>query len=253
VTAAGMGEECSNSRSSEPLPVRLRLPAVQEGEIRLPAQVDDDGADPAPSDCGRLVVSDAELKALAEAWGHCQICLSDLAAQKTAVVQLACEHPFHEACLARWFQERRRCPTCKRCFGHLVGDQPDVGTMTWRLDSSVRLHGFPDSFTIVLRFSFPPGRDPAGQQYRGRTQQAYLPHSESGKLLLELFQLAFRRKVLFSLRVSATDSKYWPAFNIHLKTAISGGPERFGYPDEGYFQRVMDELRENGVTVADLQ
>ena len=31
---------------------------------------------------------------------------------------------------------------------------------------------------------------------------------------------ASRRRVLFDLRVSATDQKYWPAFNIHLKTAL---------------------------------
>jgi deltex-like protein len=125
--------------------------------------------------------------------------------------------------------------------------------MSWRLDSGLRLPGFPGSFTIVMQFRFPAGRDAAGQQYRGRSQQAYLPHDESGKLLLELFRLAFRRRVLFDLRTSTShDSKYWPAFNIHLKTSIAGGPERFGFPDEGYFQRVMQELRENGVTVAEL-
>lgn len=124
--------------------------------------------------------------------------------------------------------------------------------MSWRLDSRVRLAGHPDSFTIVLTFRFPGGRDSNGESYRGRSQQAYLPHNESGKLLLALFQLAFRRRVLFDLRVSATDQKYWPAFNIHLKTAISGGPERFGFPDDGYCQRAIEELRQNGVTIAEL-
>eukprot|EP00418_Pyrodinium_bahamense_P021468 CAMPEP_0179147442 /NCGR_PEP_ID=MMETSP0796-20121207/71277_1 /TAXON_ID=73915 /ORGANISM="Pyrodinium bahamense, Strain pbaha01" /LENGTH=100 /DNA_ID=CAMNT_0020848043 /DNA_START=67 /DNA_END=366 /DNA_ORIENTATION=- len=100
--------------------------------------------------------------------------------------------------------------------------------MSWKLDSGVRLGGFPDAFAIVLHFRFPPGRDAAGQQYRGRSQTAYLPHNEGGKLLLELFRLAFCRRVMFDLRVSATDSKYWPAFNIHLKTSPSGGLERFG-------------------------
>ena len=90
-------------------------------------------------------------------------------------------------------------------------------------------------------------------------------------------QLVSRRRVLFDLRVSATDQKYWPAFNIHLKTApcswrswsqskrfkkilrvppkliktdhlsshtqaISGGPERFGFPDDGYCQRVLEDF-----------
>ncbi|CAE7621238.1 DTX3 [Symbiodinium sp. KB8] len=109
-----------------------------------------------------------------------------------------------------------------------------------------------DSFTIVMNFRFPGGRDAKGEPFAGRSQQAFLPHDEQGKLLLALFQLAFRRRVMFDLRVSATDEKYWPAFNIHLKTALAGGPERFGFPDESYSQRVLEELRQNGVTVAEL-
>jgi len=256
---AGMGEERDGADIAEatPVPVRLRLPAVHEGECRLPWELDESGATPAPRECGRLIEGTAELKALGQACGHCGICLGELSKRThcslaAPVVQLKCGHPFHESCLTRWFEERRRCPTCKRRFGHIVGGQPRTGTMSWRLDSRLRLAGCPDSFTIVLHFRFPAGRDAAGQQYRGRSQPAYLPHDERGKLLLALFQLAFRRQVLFDLRVSATDNKYWPAFNIHLKTATTGGPERFGFPDDGYFQRVMEELRENGVTVAEL-
>lgn len=235
--------------------VRLRLPAVREGELRLPADLDDGGVAPAPHECGRLIEAVGELEALARASGHCGICLGDLHPRKRsgAVVQLVCGHPFHDNCLVRWFEERQRCPTCKRRFGHLMGNQPAIGCFSWRLESSQRLAGCPDSFTIVLNFRFPPGRDMDGQPYRGRSQTAYLPHDDRGKLVLSLFQLAFRRRVLFDLRISASDSKYWPAFNIHLKTAISGGPERFGYPDDDYFHRVMAELRENGVTVADLK
>merc|ERR1712113_255228 len=125
--------------------------------------------------------------------------------------------------------------------------------MSWKLDGNTRLAGHSESLTIVLNFRFPPGKDAAGQHYRGRAQRAYLPHNEGGKLVLELFRLAFRRRVLFDLRVSATDNKYWPAFNIHLKTATSGGPERFGFPDDSYFQRAMEELRHNGVTLAELE
>ena len=55
--------------------------------------------------------------------------------------------------------------------------------MSWRLDSRLRLAGHPDSFTIVLSFRFPKGLDASGESYRGRSQQAYLPHDEKGKLL----------------------------------------------------------------------
>jgi len=244
VSAADYGEESTAEGKTK---VRLRLPAVREGELRLPADLDL-GSCPTLKDCGRTL--DAEQL---QPDSTCGICLGELVSRRRcSVLQLHCGHSFHDSCLDRWFEERRRCPTCKRRFGHLVGNQPSVGTMSWRLDSRVRLAGHPDSFTIVLNFRFPSGWDSNGESYRGRSQQAYLPHDESGKLLLALFQLAFRRRVLFDLRVSATDQKYWPAFNIHLKTALAGGPERFGFPDDGYCQRVLEELRENGVTIAEL-
>jgi len=264
VAGTGFGEErrITGDNVQSGAPVRLRLPPVREGEVRLPEELDECGATRRPRDCGRVVDGAAELAALAGASGRCGICLGELTGSEkprrggepsTPVILLSCGHPFHEACLTRWFDERRACPSCKRRFGHIVGHQPRVGTMRWRLESGLRLAGFADCFTIVLHFRFPPGWDESGQRYQGRTQRAYLPHNERGLLLLELFQLAFRRRVLFDLRVSATDAKYWPAFNIHLKTATTGGPQKFGFPDESYFQRAMEELRESGVTVAELE
>ncbi|CAE7798557.1 DTX3 [Symbiodinium sp. CCMP2592] len=249
VSLAALSEERSPKGTTR---VRLHLPAVREGELRLPADLDHSTAPEAQS-CGRRI-DPAELP---QQSSGCRICLGDFSHSKRPsasqqVIELFCGHAFHEACLNRWFEESRRCPTCKRRFGHLVGNQPGVGSMSWRLDSRLRLAGHPDSFTIVMNFRFPGGRDAKGEPFAGRSQQAFLPHDEQGKLLLALFQLAFRRRVMFDLRVSATDEKYWPAFNIHLKTALSGGPERFGFPDESYSQRVLEELRQNGVTVAEL-
>lgn len=255
---AGHGEERHSQPAavSSTAPVRLRLPPTRDGEVRLPDELDGNGVAPKPRECGRIVDGSAELTSLAVAAGHCGICLGQLTDTKRhnpwPVILLRCGHPFHESCIGRWFEERRSCPSCKRRYGHIVGNQPCVGQMTWKLESNMRLAGCQDCFTIVLGFKFPPGKDALGQHYRGRTQRAYLPHNEGGKLLLELFRLAFRRRVLFDLRVSATDDKYWPAFNIHLKTATSGGPTNFGFPDDGYFQRAMEELREHGVTLAEL-
>lgn len=45
--------------------------------------------------------------------------------------------------------------------------------------------------------------------------------------------------------------EYAPTFNIHIKTKINGG--EFGYPDDGYFARCLDELNSNGVGVKDLK
>jgi len=271
VSGLGYGREqnltshCQGSSSScKPVPVRLRLPPVREGEVKLPDELDEGEGAPAPRSCGRLVDGEEELTALSKAHGSCTICLESLQTEDDGkrrkranagrpVVQLSCGHAFHEACLARWFEERRNCPACKRRFGHLVGRQPRIGTMSWHLDSTLRLPGNLDCFTIVINFNFPPGVDGMAQRYRGRSQRAYLPHDERGKLLLELYQVAFKRRVLFDLHVSTgSDDKYWPAFNIHLKTQVNGGPEHFGFPDDGYFHRAMEELKENGVTVAEL-
>ncbi|CAK9093298.1 RING-type E3 ubiquitin transferase [Durusdinium trenchii] len=76
--------------------------------------------------------------------------------------------------------------------------------------------------------------------------------TDTDTAVLVMVYLRHVRRVLFDLRASTTEQKYWPAFNIHLKTAVAGGPERFGFPDDGYCQRVLEELRENGVTIAEL-
>ncbi|CAF4350675.1 unnamed protein product, partial [Adineta steineri] len=34
--------------------------------------------------------------------------------------------------------------------------------------------------------------------------------------------------------------------DIHHKTSISGGPDRFGYPDPTYLNRVRQELADKG-------
>lgn len=53
----------------------------------------------------------------------------------------------------------------------MLGTQPAVGTMSWRLDSRLSLVGHPDSFTIVMSFRFPKGVDASGEPYRGRSQR----------------------------------------------------------------------------------
>ncbi|CAK9035203.1 unnamed protein product [Durusdinium trenchii] len=79
--------------------------------------------------------------------------------------------------------------------------------------------------------------------YDGRSQHAYLPDNEEGKKLLAMFQLAFRRRVLFSLSPSLTTQRLHPTFAIHLKTSMTG------YPDEQYFNSAMEELRNAGISL----
>ena len=52
---------------------------------------------------------------------------------------------------------------------------------------------------------------------------------------------------MFSLSQSSTTGRLRPAFAIHLKTSMAGGPTRHGYPDPGYYASAVEELRSVGV------
>lgn len=64
-----------------------------------------------------------------------------------------------------------------------------------------------------------------------------------------MFQLAFRRRVLFSLGPSLTTGRVHPTYAVHLKTSMSGGPAMHGYPDPQYMENAREELRNCGVTL----
>jgi len=36
--------------------------------------------------------------------------------------------------------------------------------------------------------------------------------------------------------------------DIHHKTSPSGGPSSYGYPDPGYLDRVIEDLKAQGIT-----
>ena len=165
---------------------------------------------------------------------ECSICL-----EGDANVLLPCGHRYHAECLDRWFETRQVCPTCGRAYGDTVGTMPD-GVMSWHFRKQ-RLAGY-SCPTVVLHFFFPRGTVD-GEEFEGRSQHAYLPDDEEGRSLLALFQLAFRRRLLFGLRPSLTTGRLRPTFSIHMKTSMSGGPARHGYPDPQYYRSALEELR----------
>jgi len=154
--------------------------------------------------------------------------------------------------LAQWFKERPECPTCKRRFGKVIGSQPRTGIMSWYVERGSSLPGHAGDDTMVLSFDFPKGVDETGEAYQHRQQRAYLPDNTKGRILLELFRLAFRRRVMFGLGLSMTLGIRRPTFNIHLKTSRTGGVTRHGFPDDDYFVRAMSELFANGITLDQL-
>jgi deltex-like protein len=176
-------------------------------------------------------------------------------------VELPCEHSFCLDCLLPCFtQNFLKCPVCSKIYGTYMGTQPN-GTMQveWAGPGDTPLSGFnKKTGTIIIDFEFPDGIQKAehanpGQRYSGTFRTAYLPDNDEGREMLYLFKVAFQRKLMFRIGTSVTTGEQNTViFNgIHLKTSPDGGSSNFGYPDDGYFARVKDELAKFGITSAD--
>lgn len=184
---------------------------------------------------------------------NCTICLDTIQDKKT----LKCQHYFCSECIASVFSYKPVCPVCNTFYGVYRGTQPH-GTMTatrsWR-----RLPGYDDCGSIAVTYSFPAGAQGPehpnpGATYGGTCRTAFLPACEEGQKVLQLLQVAFDRRLLFTIGQSATTGLNnvitWN--DVHHKTSMGGGPQQFGYPDPGYLSRVQMELRLKGVTEEDL-
>ena len=68
-----------------------------------------------------------------------------------------------------------------------------------------------------------------------------------GRILISCpsFLLSFFLVKVISVTTGRDDNVVWNG--IHHKTNTSGGSSNFGYPDEGYFERVKAELSAKGV------
>lgn len=251
------------------MPLELHVPLTAIGRVQLPQELDLDTAFSMESHGSYL--SDPDIAALPPTNGaecECPICrcnlkteegnstllVSNAAPDNTSarVFKLVCGHVYHNQCLEKWFETRRRCPECQKDFGKVIGDQPKVGCMEWHTEQ-FPLPGHPRTKeTIVVEFTFPPGTSDTGKPHEGRRPKGYLPGNVQGVILLELFKVAFRRRVMFGLGESMTLGTYRPTFNIHIKTSTQRGATGHGYPDDDYFQRSLEELRTNGITMADV-
>ena len=105
--------------------------------------------------------------------------------------------------------------------------------------------GYENTETIEINYIFPNG-----QNYTGTSRRCFLPNTKEGREILGLLKVAFERKLTFTIGTSVTtgvrNTTVWNG--IHHKTSVSGGPTRFGYPDNTYFNRVKEELAAKGVT-----
>ncbi|CAF0957294.1 unnamed protein product [Adineta steineri] len=191
--------------------------------------------------------------------GDCMICLEPLGSHYRKLH--VCGHSFHKVCIDQWFQSNgiQSCPSCGYVYGISQGPQPPNGHMTTK-HIPVRLPGFeneryenPGLPTIEITYSFQPGlqgplNPSPGKPYSGTTRKAYLPNIKEGRDILDLLKKAFRDQHIFTIgRSTTTGQENVITWNdIHHKTSISGGPDRFGYPDPTYLNRVRQELADKG-------
>ncbi|KAF6718120.1 E3 ubiquitin-protein ligase DTX3L [Oryzias melastigma] len=179
----------------------------------------------------------------------CSICLLRLNKKK----RLKCQHEFCEECLQHALHQTGSiCPLCNHVFDVLLGDQPD-GNMSWT-KSSDSLPGFSDCGHIVITYNIPSGvqteRHPnPGKPFNGTSRTAYLPDNKEGNAVLKLLKKAFDQRLIFTVgnskAIGLKNQVVWS--DISHKTSLSGGVQKFGYPDFNYLERVKKELKVKGI------
>ncbi|XP_041360606.1 E3 ubiquitin-protein ligase DTX3L-like [Gigantopelta aegis] len=139
-------------------------------------------------------------------------------------------------------------------YGILTGDMPP-GDMNDTVIPGISCPGYEGHGVIVIDYYFEDGiqtdqHPNPGKPYHGTRRRGFLPDTDEGRSILRLLEIAFDRKLTFTVGRSTTtgreDMVTWN--DIHHKTNTHGGPTRFGYPDPTYLSRVRDELASKGVT-----
>ncbi|XP_069139255.1 probable E3 ubiquitin-protein ligase DTX3 [Argopecten irradians] len=145
------------------------------------------------------------------------------------------------------------CPVCGTVYTVVQGNQPVKGVAeVYKDDKS--LPGYPGHKTFIINYDFPDGKQgeehpEPGEEYKGLNRQAYLPDNTQGQRVLKMLKEAFEQRLIFTVGQSSTTGEVnvvtWN--DICHKTCREGGPERFGYPDDEYLDRVTDELNAKGI------
>ncbi|KAF4090466.1 hypothetical protein AMELA_G00052400 [Ameiurus melas] len=176
-----------------------------------------------------------------------------------------CGHQYHLQCLVAMYNNGNKdgslqCPTCKTIYGVKTGNQPP-GKMEYHVIPH-SLPGHPDCKTIRIIYNIPPGIQGSehpnpGKPFtaRGFPRHCYLPDSEKGRKVLRLLLVAWDRRLIFSVGTSSTtgesDTVIWN--EIHHKTEFGSNLTGHGYPDPGYLDNVLEELKAQGMTEEDGQ
>ncbi|KAK6192866.1 hypothetical protein SNE40_004264 [Patella caerulea] len=181
------------------------------------------------------------------------------------VVSLSlCAHMFHRQCLRAMYDSGPKdgslqCPNCKKIHGFKHGICPAGEMHFWTIPES--LPGYDGCCTICVKYFIRPGTQGhehpnPGRKFsaRGFPRIGYLPDNEKGRKILQLFTIAWQRRVMFTIGSSSTtgetDTVTWN--EIHHKTEFGSNESGHGYPDPNYLDNVLLELAIQGVTEDDL-
>jgi len=189
----------------------------------------------------------------------CPICLEAMTLDSTdknmTPVKLVCTHMYHGMCIVKTrIGSSIKCPICATLYGApYTGNQPDNGSMhTTIIDDP--LPGYTCK-TCIITYTVPDGvqreHDPfPGHTYQGTQRQAFLPVNTDGEKALRLLKIAWERRLIFTVDYSLThgiEGGVRITWNgIHHKTSMEPGSP-YGYPDNGYFIRLFDELLSLGI------
>ncbi|KAJ6641186.1 putative E3 ubiquitin-protein ligase DTX2 [Pseudolycoriella hygida] len=160
---------------------------------------------------------------------------------------LRCSHRLCCACYKRILTTRCtmsgveetfvKCPFCMGISGKEIGLCPAMAMKVTVEPFSCE--SFESTSTIVIEYT---------SKERRFFRKAYLPNNSQGQEVLALLKIAFERRLCFTIGTSATTGQeHVIVWNIHHKTSTSGGVSNYGYPDDGYFNRVKIELRAFGI------
>ncbi|XP_045478217.1 protein deltex [Harmonia axyridis] len=220
------------------------------------------GLDPASSIISRFV-----RVSLPSEWTPrqpCPLCRQPLK-PSIVVIALPCNHVLHLDCLNYSLTELQEsgselhihCAVCGCVYGEKHGNQPS-GTMEWGVIDK-KLPGHPNCNTIQIVYNIQSGiqgpehPNPGREYYAvGFPRIAYLPDNPKGRKIFRLLRIAWQRKLIFTItRSHTTGCEDVVSWNIPHKTEIGarGGPH--SYPDSGYLNRVMLELKALGIVEED--
>ncbi|XP_046365191.2 tripartite motif-containing protein 45-like [Haliotis rufescens] len=205
----------------------------------------------------------------------CTICLNQIVEAK----KIQCGHCFCKSCIDQVLSVQDHCPVCKTCYKVITGNMPPGVMETHAIPD--RLPGYEQHHTIQITYSFENGIQSKGHprpgvRYNGGEFTAYLPNSPEGQKVLALLEVAWERKLTFTIEAGLWNPTLiirspTLIFRIPHKTKKQFSPNIYQrlwayqaasrdseensnfYPDPDYLRRVQESLKSLGVTEADLQ